>query len=161
MTEVEKNDLFKSIFKKFNYGLYVLGGANSGSEDLIICSWVMQSSYTDGEVVINIDGERPIYSLIRETGNFTVSVLGVDNLEEASVCALSGEKRKEMLDSLNLGRTSTNTPYLKNSLAYFECSYTDSIKMKNSVLLVGAPVDGKILTEGESLTLHEYYKLLG
>ena len=59
MTEEEKNERFKSIFKKFNYGLYVLGGANSDSEDLIICSWVMQSSYDQGEVVINIDGSRP------------------------------------------------------------------------------------------------------
>ncbi len=161
MTETEKNDLFKNIFKKFNYGLYVLGGANSGSEDLIICSWVMQSSYNDGEVVINIDGDRPLYSLIQKAGLFTISVLGIDNLDEASVCALSSEERKEKLGSLNLGRTPDDIPYLTNSLAYFLCDYTDSLKMKNNVLLIGTPVDGEILSEGESLTLHDYYKLLG
>ncbi len=161
MTETEKNDLFKKIFKKFNYGLYVLGGANSDSEDLIICSWVMQSTYNDGEVVINIDGDRPIYSLIQKAGIFTISVLGIDNLDEAAVCALSGEERKEKLGRLNLGRTSDDIPYLNNSLAYFECNYTDSVKMKSNVLLVGTPVDGEILSEGESLTLHDYYKLLG
>lgn len=161
MTETEKNDLFKKIFKKFNYGLYVLGGANSDSEDLIICSWVMQSTYNDGEVVINIDGDRPIYSLIQKAGIFTISVLGIDNLDEAAVCALSSEERKEKLGSLNLGRTSDDIPYLNNSLAYFECNYTDSVKMKSNVLLVGTPVDGEILSEGESLTLHDYYKLLG
>ena len=161
MTEEEKNQLFKNIFKKFNYGLYVLGGANSDSEDLIICSWVMQSSYNMGEVVINIDGSRPIYSLIREVGKFTISVLGIDNINEASICALSGDERKEKLGSLNLARTSDNIPYLKNSLAYFECNFSDSIKMKSNVLLVGTPAGGEVLSEGDSLTLHDYYKLLG
>lgn len=161
MTEEKKNKLFISIFKKFNYGLYVLGGANSDSEDLIICSWVMQSSYNEGEVVINVDGDRPIYSLIKKAGKFTISVLGINNVNEASICALSGEERKEKLGNLNLGRTSDDIPYLNNSLAYFECNYSDSIKMKNSVLLVGTPVDGEVLSKGESLTLHDYYKLLG
>ena len=161
MTEEEKNQLFKNIFKKFNYGLYVLGGANSGSEDLIICSWVMQSSYNQGEVVINVDESRPIYSLIREAGKFTISVLGIDNTNEASICALSRDERKEKLGSLNLARTSDNIPYLKNSLAYFECNFSDSIKMKSSVLLVGMPAGGEVLSEGDSLTLHDYYKLLG
>ena len=89
MTEEEKIQLFKDIFKKFNYGLYVLGGANSDLEDLIICSWVMQSSYNEGDVVVNVDEGRPIYSMIREAGKFTVSVLGIDNINEASICALS------------------------------------------------------------------------
>ncbi len=161
MTEEEKNQLFKNIFKKFNYGLYVLGGANSDLEDLIICSWVMQSSYNQGEVVINVDESRPIYSMIRESGKFTVSVLGIDNINEASICALSREDRKEKLGELKLARTSDNIPYLKNSLAYFECNFSDSIKMKNSVLLVGMPAGGEVLSEGDSLTLHYYYKLLG
>jgi len=161
MTEEEKNQLFKKIFKKFNYGLYVLGGANSDSEDLIICSWVMQSSYNQGEVVINVDESRPIYSLVRDVGKFTISVLGIDNINEASICALSRNERKEKLGSLELARTSDNIPYLKNSLAYFECNFSDSIKMKNSVLMIGIPAGGKVLSEGDSLTLHDYYKLLG
>ena len=160
MTEEKKNKLFKSIFKKFNYGLYVLGGANSDSEDLIICSWVMQSSYNEGEVVINVDVDKPIYSLIQKAGKFTISVLGINNVNEASICALSGEERKEKLGNLNLGRTSDDIPYLNNSLAYFECNYSDSVKMKNNVLLVGTPVDGEILSEVESLTLHDYYRSL-
>ena len=161
MSEEDKNKLFKNIFKKFNYGLYVLGGANSDSEDLIICSWVMQSSYIDGDVVINIEESRPIYSLIRASGKFTVSVLGIDNINDASICALSEDDREEKLGSLKLGRTSDNIPYLNNSLAYFECHYKDSIKMKSNVLLMGTPIGGEILSEGKSLTLHEYYKLLG
>ena len=160
MAEEQKNERFKSIFKKFNYGLYVLGGANSDSEDLIICSWVMQSSYNRGEIIINIDGDRPIYSLIRESCKFTVSVLGIDNLKEASVCALSGDERKEKLGSLNIGRTSDDIPYLINSLAYFECNYNDSIKMKSNVLLVGTPFGGEVLSDGISLTLHDYYRLV-
>ena len=142
MTEEEKNQLFKEIFKRFNYGLYVLGGANSDAEDLIICSWVMQSSYNQGEVVINVDESRPIYSMIRESGKFTVSVLGIDNINEASICALSRDERK-------------------NSLAYFECNFSNSIKMKSGVLLVGTPAGGEILSDGDSLTLHEFNKLLG
>jgi len=161
MTEEEKNQLFKDIFKRFNYGLYVLGGANSDSEDLIICSWVMQSSYNQGEVVINVDEDRPIYSMIREAGKFTVSVLGFDNIDEASICALSRDERKEKLGGLTLARTSDRIPYLKNSLAYFDCEYRDSIKIKSSVLLVGTPAGGEVMSEGDSLTLHDYYKLLG
>ena len=161
MTEEEKNQLFKDIFKRFNYGLYVLGGANSDAEDLIICSWVMQSSYNQGEVVINVDESRPIYSMIRESGKFTVSILGIDNINEASICALSRDERKGELGSLNLARTSEDIPYLKKSLAYFECNFSNSIKMKSGVLLVGTPAGGEILSDGDSLTLHEFNKLLG
>jgi len=160
MTEEEKKVLIKNIFKKFNYGLYVLGGANSESKDLIICSWVMQSSYSQGEVIINIDEDRPIYSLIKDSGKFTVSILGIDNIHEASVCALSSEERNAKLGTMDLGSTSDAIPYLKNALGYFECNYSDTIKLKENMLLIGDPVGGEIFSDGESLTLHDYYKLL-
>ncbi len=160
MTEEEKNELFKSIFKKFNYGLYVLGGANSDFKDLIICSWVMQSSYNQGEVIVNIEQDRPIFSLIKESSKFTVSILGMDNHYEASVCSLSRDERKNKLGSLDIGSTSDAIPYLNNSLGYFECDYSDSIELKGTLLLIGSPTGGEVLSEGESLTLHDYYNSL-
>ena len=156
----EKNiEVLKHLFKKFNYGLYVLGAAFEDQFDMITCSWVMQTSYNLGGVVINIEIDRPVYSLIRKKNLFTVSILGKDNLEEATLCALTEEKRVEVIDSLEMERTDDGIPYLKNCIGYMNCEYTNSFELENSVLLVGNPIDGLIISNGESLTLHDYYKM--
>ena len=58
-------------------------------------------------------------------------------------------------------RTDGGIPYLKNSIGYMNCEYSNSFELDNSLLLVGNPIDGLILSDGESLTLHDYYKLSG
>lgn len=161
MADEKSNEVLKLLFKKFNYGLYVLGAAFEEEFDMITCSWVMQTSFTLGGIVINIEKDRPVYSLIRKKNRFTISILGKENLEEATLCALTEEKRLKVIDSLEMERTDDGIPYLKNSIGYMNCEYSDSFELEHSVLLVGNPFDGLILSDGELLTLHDYYKLSG
>lgn len=161
MADEKSNEVLKLLFKKFNYGLYVLGAAFEEEFDMITCSWVMQTSFTLGGIVINIEKDRPVYSLIRKKNRFTISILGKENLEEATLCALTEEKRLKVIDSLEMERTDDGIPYLKNSIGYMNCEYSDSFELENSLLLVGNPFDGLILSDGELLTLHDYYKLSG
>ncbi len=161
MADAKNSEVLKHLFKKFNYGLYVLGAAFEDQFDMITCSWVMQTSFYLGGVVINIEKDRPVYSLIRKKNLFTLSILGKENLEEATLCALTEEKRLEVIDSLEMERTDDGIPYLKNSIGYMKCEYSNSFELENSVLLVGNPIDGLILSDGESLTLHDYYKMSG
>ncbi|MCH7618937.1 MAG: flavin reductase [Candidatus Marinimicrobia bacterium] len=161
MADEKSNEVLKLLFKKFNYGLYVLGAAFEEEFDMITCSWVMQTSFTLGGIVINIEKDRPVYSLIRKKNRFTISILGKENLDEATLCALTEEKRLKVIDSLEMERTDDGIPYLKNSIGYMNCEYSDSFELENSLLLVGNPFDGLILSDGELLTLHDYYKLSG
>ena len=161
MADEKSNEVLKLLFKKFNYGLYVLGAAFEEEFDMITCSWVMQTSFTLGGIVINIEKDRPVYSLIRKKNRFTISILVKENLEEATLCALTEEKRLKVIDSLEMERTDDGIPYLKNSIGYMNCEYSDSFELENSLLLVGNPFDGLILSDGELLTLHDYYKLSG
>ena len=161
MAEEQSNVVLKLLFKKFNYGLYVLGAAFEEEFDMITCSWVMQTSFTLGGIVINIEKDRPVYSLIRKKNRFTISILGKENLDEATLCALTEEKRIKVIDSLEMERTDDGIPYLKNSIGFMNCEYSDSFELENSLLLVGNPFDGLILSDGELLTLHDYYKLSG
>jgi len=161
LAEEQSNEVLKLLFKKFNYGLYVLGAAFEEEFDMITCSWVMQTSFTLGGIVINIEKDRPVYSLIRKKNRFTISILGKENLDEATLCALTEEKRLKVIDSLEMERTDDGIPYLKNSIGYMNCEYSDSFELENSLLLVGNPFDGLILSDGELLTLHDYYKLSG
>jgi len=161
LADEKSNEVLKLLFKKFNYGLYVLGAAFEEEFDMITCSWVMQTSFTLGGIVVNIEKDRPVYSLIRKKNRFTISILGKENLEEATLCALTEEKRLKVIDSLEMERTDDGIPYLKNSIGYMSCEYSNSFELENSVLLVGDPFDGLILSDGELLTLHDYYKLSG
>ena len=161
MADEKNSEVLKQLFKKFNYGLYVLGAAFEDQFDLITCSWVMQTSFSLGGVVINIEKDRTVYSLIRKKNLFTLSILGRENLEEATLCALTEEERLKVIDNLEMERTDDGIPYLKNSIGYMKCEYINSFELENSVLFVSNPIDGLILSDGESLTLHDYYKLSG
>lgn len=161
MTAEDKDQSFKNIFKKFNYGVYLLGSAHNGSYDLITCTWAMQGSFENEELIVNIGKERPISSLIRESRLFSLSILAVENVEEATVCAKSSEKREKALKTLQFETTEDNLPFLQNSLAYLKCEVTDIFELESSLLVVGNPIGGKVLSDGVSLTLHEYYKLSG
>ena len=121
----------------------------------------MQGSYENEELIVNIGKERPISSLIRESRLFSLSILAVENVEEATVCAKSSEKREKALKTLQFETTEDNLPFLQNSLAYLKCEVTDIFELESSLLVVGNPIGGKVLSDGVSLTLHEYYKLSG
>lgn len=161
MTPVNKDNSFKEIFKKLNYGVYLLGGAHNGSYDLITCTWAMQGSYENSELIVNIGKERPIYSLVKESSLFSLSILSANNIKEAEACAKSSDSREEALKNLQLEMTEDDLPYLPASLAYLRCEVTDIFEIESSVLVVGNSIGGKIFSDGETLTLHEYYKLLG
>jgi len=160
LTAENDNQSFKEIFKKLNYGVYILGSVYKGSHDLMTCTWAMQGSFENGELIVNIGKERPIYSLVSQSGYFSLSILGVANLKEATVCAKSSEKRETALDTIQFETTEDGLPYLQTSLAYLICEVIDTVELETAFLVVGKPIGGKILSEGETLTLHEYYKRL-
>lgn len=161
MTVENKDISFKEIFKIFNYGVYLLGSAYKGSYDLITCTWAMQGSFENGELIVNIGKERPIYTLVKQSGLFTLSVLSADNIKEATICAKSSETRESALKSMQFERTEDDLPFLQNSLAYLKCEVIDVFELESSLLVVGDPIGGEVFSEGDTLTLHEYYKLLG
>ena len=161
MTTEDKDQAFKEIFKIFNYGIYLLGSAYNGSHDLITCTWAMQGSFENGELIVNIGRERPIYSLVKQSRLFSLSILGVDNIKEATICAKSSETRANALKSLQFETTEDDLPFLQNSLAYLKCEVNDVFELESSLLVVGNPIGGKIFSDDDALTLHEYYKLSG
>ena len=160
MTAENKDQLFKEIFKKLNYGVYILGSAHKGLYDLITCTWAMQGSFEIGEVIVNIGKERPMYSLILQSHLFSLSILGVENIKEATLCAKSSGNREAGLKTLHIGKTEDEIPFLENSIAYLKCEVMDIFELESSVLVVGNPIRGKVLSDGDTLTLHEYYKML-
>jgi len=161
LTAEDKDQSFKEFFKIFNYGVYLLGSAYNGSYDLITCTWAMQGSFENEELIVNIGKERPIYSLVKQSRQFTLTILGVDNIKEATICAKSSETRANALKSLQFETTEDDLPFLQNSLAYLKCEVNDVFELESSLLVVGNPIGGKIFSDDDALTLHEYYKLSG
>jgi len=160
LTAENKDQSYKEIFKKLNYGVYLLGSGYNSSHDLITCTWVMQGSYEYGELIVNIGKERPVYSLVRQSARFSLSILGIENINDAIVCSKSTAERQSALENLQLGITDDDIPYLQNSLAYLNCQVKNTFELDNTLLVIGNPIGGKILSEGETLTLHEYNKML-
>ena len=108
MTAENNYHSFKEIFKKLNYGVYILGSAYKGSQDLITCTWAMQGSFENGEVIVNIGKERPIYSLVSQSRQFSLSILGVDNVKEATAGAKPSGERENHLDQIPISKDRGN-----------------------------------------------------
>ncbi len=119
----------------------------------------MQGSYEGGEVIVNLGSDRPILETIRRNKSFSVSLLGADNTEAATICAMKREKRLEALKSLNIERTSAGNPFLGDAIAYIDCELQNEFDFGNGTLLIGKPINGKLLSEDAILTLSNFYKI--
>ncbi len=134
-------------FRLIPYGIYVLAVRHGETRRAMIVSWVSQVSYDPPLLMVALRRNRPALPILRESGAFTLSLLGADR--KSLVSLVKGSPVDSQLESGGI---------LKDALASWECRLSFAADTGDHVLCVGEVLRASAGQEGRPLTTEEYGK---
>jgi flavin reductase (DIM6/NTAB) family NADH-FMN oxidoreductase RutF len=149
------------------YGLYIIGSHGADNINGMMADWTMQLSFEPRLIGVALERNSTTLRNLRETGYFTVNMLGADQRSlavkfcqprEASKIKGRSEDASAVIYDKMAGvpyamGALTNCPVLDEAIAYVECQVRELVDAGDHVLAIGLVLDGAILREGaEPLT---------
>jgi flavin reductase (DIM6/NTAB) family NADH-FMN oxidoreductase RutF len=133
------------LFHRLTLGVYVVGVAQDERRDAFTAAWVMQASFDPLSLVLSINQRNASYSILIDSGVFTVNVLKRGQLELARRFGTESGKEMDKLAGVRWHPGRGGAPILDEALAYFDCELTQSLPVGDHELMVGRVVDGRVL----------------
>jgi flavin reductase (DIM6/NTAB) family NADH-FMN oxidoreductase RutF len=149
------------------YGLYIIGSHGSDNINGMMADWTMQVSFEPRLVAVSLERNSTTLRNLRESGFFTVNMLGAEQRGlavkfcqprvAAKIQGRSADAAAVVYDKMagvpyQMGPLS-DCPILDEAVAFLECRVHDLVETGDHVLALGLVLDGAILREGsEPLT---------
>jgi flavin reductase (DIM6/NTAB) family NADH-FMN oxidoreductase RutF len=166
MTRKIEIDPIVEALESMPYGLYIIGSHGSDNINGMMADWSMQVSFNPRLVAVSLERNSTTLRNLRESGFFTVNMLGAEQRslavkfcqprQASKVVGRSQDASAVVYDKLDgvpyqMGEL-TDCPILNDGLAYLECQVEHLVDVGDHTLAVGRVLDGGVLREGEPLT---------
>ena len=109
------------VLGKLAYGVYVVGVLSEGTLNAFTASWVMRAGTSPPLLAVAIAKSRPSNQTIRETGVFSVSILGKGRTDLAERFAIPFREGKSKFIGEPFSLTAYKVPVLADSIGYMIC----------------------------------------
>ncbi len=166
MTRKIELDPVVEALEQMPYGLYIVGSRGSDNINGMMADWVMQVSFNPRVVAVSLERNSTTLRNLRETGVFTVNLLGAGQRQlavrfcqprQASKIVGRSEEASAVIYDKMAGvpyheGVLTSCPILDEGMAYLECQVEQIVDAGDHALALGVVLDGGILREGEPLT---------
>jgi flavin reductase (DIM6/NTAB) family NADH-FMN oxidoreductase RutF len=167
MTRKIELDPIVEALETMPYGLYIIGSHGSDNINGMMADWTMQVSFEPRLVAVSLERNSTTLRNLRESGYFTVNMLGSEHRQLAAKFCQPRQASKIQGRSENgasviydkmagvpyqMGALS-DCPVLDEAIAYVECQVHDLVEAGDHVLAIGRVLDGNILRQdAEPLT---------
>jgi flavin reductase (DIM6/NTAB) family NADH-FMN oxidoreductase RutF/rubredoxin len=148
-------------FYKLSYGLYVICTGNKALKNGYIGNTAFQVTAAPAQLAISCSKDNYSEKMIRESGVFSVSVLGED--APTSLIRLfgyeSGKDIAKFTSDIDYIYGETGVPIvLSGCMAWFECKITMELDMGSHVLFVGEVLSNDLLDSASEAMTYAYYR---
>lgn len=148
------------VFRNFSYGLYVLSAMNGEKPTGCIINSAMQITSEPATIAISVNHTNYTNECIKNTGAFSVSILGEDT--DPGVIGKFGfqsgrdvEKFKDYNYAIH-----NNVPVFANACGFITCKVINTMETETHTVFLGEVIDGDILNEDTPMTYAYYHKVL-
>ncbi|MCX8187097.1 MAG: flavin reductase family protein [Nitrososphaeria archaeon] len=118
--------------------------SRSGRPNVMACAWNMPVSEEPPMIAIAIGRESYTNELIKESGEFTVNILGQEYLEAIWIC---GTRSGRNIDKFRLANLTleparrVKPPIIKECAAYLECKLHNYVDSGECTIFIGEVLD--------------------
>lgn len=143
----------KAVLRLFTYGLYAVGVAGGGEQNMFTANWLTQVSFEPPLIAISVENQGHSIALLRESGVFAVSVFSSEQREQAGALGKRWNLRPGKIDQVPHRTGITGCPVLEGALGVVECRVVDSMPAGDSTLFLAEVVSAEVIGEGTPLTM--------
>jgi flavin reductase (DIM6/NTAB) family NADH-FMN oxidoreductase RutF len=167
MTRKIELDPIVEALETMPYGLYIIGSHGSDNINGMMADWTMQVSFQPRLVAVSLERNSTTLRNLRESGHFTVNMLGAEQRtlaakfcqprQASKIKGRSEDGSAVIYDKMagvpyRMGALS-DCPVLDEAIAYVECAVHELVEAGDHVLALGRVLDGAILRhDAEPLT---------
>jgi flavin reductase (DIM6/NTAB) family NADH-FMN oxidoreductase RutF len=141
------------LFRKISVGVYIVGVASPEEQHAFTASWIMPVSFNPLLLALSINPHHRSYSILKGSPQFSVSVLGEDQMDLAAHFGLSSSEKQ--LDPFKIENGLGGCPIFKEALAFFECQVTHDFLAGDHRLILGEVLDGRLNDPSRSPLLYQ------
>jgi flavin reductase (DIM6/NTAB) family NADH-FMN oxidoreductase RutF len=138
------NDI-ATLFHKLTTGVYVIGVSDGSVRDAFTAAAVTQVSYQPLLLTLAINPEHASYKLLLAGKGWTVSVLRHDQIEWARRFGTEAPHSVDKMRGVTWAAAGSGLPYLKQALAYLDCTLMAEHPAGDHRLVLGKVIEGSVL----------------
>lgn len=148
------------VFRRMSYGLYVVGSADGPRSNGYVANTVFQVTAKPARLAISCSKDNLTCDLIRQSGVFSVSVLGQSaGAELIGLFGYQSGRTANKYAAVRHRTGQTGAPILlEDSLAWVECRVVQTVDVGTHLLFVGEVVDGEVIGDSEPPLTYAYYR---
>ena len=146
----------KTMLRQIPHGIYVCGVKEGDDINCFTISWVTQSSFKPPLVVNCVNKSHKSYTMIKNSGVFSISFLETGQKEVAKVFFQSIQRVGNKFNDVEfyLGEE-TGCPIITNSLGYVECRVVGMVEEGDHTVFVGEVIGAGVHRQGKQILLEE------
>lgn len=133
------------LFRRLSNGVYVVGVSHDGRSNAFTAAWLTQVSFDPLLVALTVNPENFSYTLLQQSGVFTVSILRQGQLELARHFGTQSGREVDKLAGQHWRPGTLGVPVLLDATAYLECRVVDTRAAGDHKLVLGRVIAGQLL----------------
>ncbi|MDO4482145.1 MAG: flavin reductase [Bacillota bacterium] len=150
-----------NVMFKISYGLYVLTAEEGGKDNGCIINTLSQVTNTPNRISITVNKGNYTHDMIKRTGKFNVSLLSekADFEVFKNFGFRSGRDSEKFEGFSQCERAENGIMYVTEFCnSYISGEVIQEIDLGTHTMFIADPVDGKVLSDDESVTYSYYHK---
>lgn len=140
------------MFRRVSHGVYIIGVAGPDRCNAFTAAWVMQVSFKPLMLALSVNLGHSSYGLLKQSGRFSVNVLGQDQFDLALHFGQPSSVDKLAGQPWHAG--TCGIPLIDSAIAQFECVLTDECTAGDHRVVVGKVIGGQMLRPDDAPMLY-------
>jgi flavin reductase (DIM6/NTAB) family NADH-FMN oxidoreductase RutF len=138
-------DAKKTALRMIPYGIYVLT-ADDGKGNVAgaTVNWVTQTAFSPPLVVVGVKTDSGAYSIIKNTKNFTLNMLGKEHKGLAFTFFKPAQLADGKLSGQAIHKGANGAPILDAALAAVECKVASVVEQGDHHIVIGEVVEAHV-----------------
>ena len=145
----------KNILRKIPYGLYVIGVRDKAAHHAFTGSWLSQCSMKPPRIMLGVRHGTHSLEMIKEGKAFSVNFIAKNNKKILEQFFKPTPSNGDRFGDLGFSLRKTNTPILKDAVAYLGCEVKDIFVAGDHSIVVGEVVEAEIHKEESPLIMSD------
>jgi len=138
-------DARKTALRMIPYGLYILAAETSdGRVSAATVNWVTQASFEPPLIAVGVKAESAGHQVIKDSGNFALSVLGKGQNSIAFGFFKPAERDGDKIGGEVFSVGTTGAPILAAAPAYVECKLVETVEIGDHSVFIGEVVEAGV-----------------
>lgn len=145
-----------------SYGIFVLGAKNNGKINACITNTCMQVASDPTRVAISVLNRNLTCGMIKESGEFTLSVLdGTCTFDLIRHFGMQSGRNADKFLNFQYKTNAGGVPYItKSACAFLDCRVISKEDLGTHTLFVAEVINAEVLSENTPLTYADYQNKL-